>query len=86
MSDAAPEGLAKLSAVGQPAPFGRNDESVLYDTYRIAGKMNKTHFACKLDVEVPKILDIVRPILFNKEEDTYGAVQAQRLWCVVAYY
>jgi hypothetical protein len=35
----------------------------------IAGKMNKTRFACKLDVEVPKILGIVRPIQFNKEEE-----------------
>jgi hypothetical protein len=69
MSDDAPEALAKLSAVGQPALFGQNDESVLDDTYMIAGKMNKTHFACKLDVEVPKILGIVRPILFNKEEE-----------------
>jgi hypothetical protein len=69
MSDAAPEALAKLSAVGQSAPFRQNDESVLDDIYWITGKMNKTHFACKPDVEVPKILGIMRPVLFNKGEE-----------------
>jgi hypothetical protein len=69
MSDAAPKAPAKLSAVGQLTPFGRNNEGVLDDTYWITDKMDKTHFACKLNVEVPKTLDIIRLVLFNEGDE-----------------
>jgi hypothetical protein len=57
--------LDRLSAACQAATFGLGSRDVLDETYRKAGEMSKECFACKLDEEVPKILDIVRPVLFT---------------------
>jgi hypothetical protein len=43
---------------------------VLDETYRKAGKLDKQDFACKLDDEVPRILDAIRPVLFTGGEET----------------
>jgi hypothetical protein len=51
------------------ATFGIYDQNVLDETYRKAGKMDKEHFASKLEDEVPKILDAVRPVLFTGGEE-----------------
>jgi hypothetical protein len=37
--------VEKLAAACQPATFGRNNETVLDETYRKAGKMDITDFA-----------------------------------------
>jgi hypothetical protein len=68
-SSSTPEDLAALSAACQAATFGIFNHNVLDETYRKAGKMDKEHFACKLEEEMPRILDAVRPVLFTDGEE-----------------
>jgi hypothetical protein len=68
-SSSTPEDLATLSAACQAATFGIYNQNVLDETYRKAGKMDKEHFACKLEEEVPRMLDAVRPVLFTDGEE-----------------
>jgi hypothetical protein len=71
LSAASPHGLDQLSAACEIATFGRGNERVHDETYRKAGKLDKENFACKVDEEVPKILDAIRPVLFtNGQEKT----------------
>jgi hypothetical protein len=46
-----------------------DDRDVLDETYRKAGKMDRTHFAARLEEEVPKILNAIRPVLFTDGEE-----------------
>jgi hypothetical protein len=46
-----------------------NDRDVLDETYRKAGKMDRTHFAARLEEEVPRILNAIRPVLFTDGEE-----------------
>jgi hypothetical protein len=65
LSAATPTDLESLSAACQKATFGLNNQDVLDETYRKAGKFDKEDFACKLEEEVPMILDVIRPVLFT---------------------
>jgi hypothetical protein len=60
----------KSSAACQVATLGLGDDrEVLDEPYRNEGKMDKEHFACKLNQEVPKILSIARPMPFTDDEE-----------------
>jgi hypothetical protein len=69
LSAASPSELEQLSAACETATFGRGNERVHDETYRKAGKIDKEAFSCKLDEDVSKILDAVRPVLFTGGEE-----------------
>ncbi len=59
-----------LAAQCQPATFGRNDEDVLDETYRKAGKLDVEQFMLAFDAERAGLIDVVRTCLFPGEEET----------------
>jgi hypothetical protein len=69
LSDASVEQLDQLAAACQAATFGRGGEDILDETYRKAGKLDEQDFATKLGSEVDRIIDIVRPVFFVKDDD-----------------
>jgi hypothetical protein len=69
LSAATPNDLGELSAACETATFGRGNEHVHDETYRKAGKLDREHFSCKLDEQLPKILDAIRPVLFTGGEE-----------------
>ena len=54
------EALNQLERACEPATFGRNDEDVLDETYRKAGKMDSDNFLLGLDVERSRLF--LRPL------------------------
>ncbi|KAI0806625.1 hypothetical protein C8Q74DRAFT_1189094 [Fomes fomentarius] len=70
LSNATGEQMDRLAAQCQPATFGRNDEDVLDETYRKAGKMDVEKFMLAFDVERAGLIDVVRTCLFPGEEET----------------
>ena len=52
--------MEKLARACAPATFGRNDEDVLDETYRKAGKLDATDFCVKLDVGASGLLGRVQ--------------------------
>ncbi len=65
---AKPEALAELQATCEPAMFGRNDETILDETYRKAGKMDTSEFALRFDAQRDGLLDVVRSSLLLGEQ------------------
>jgi len=59
--------LSTLFAACQPATFGRNAEDVLDESYRKAGKLDKSDFAINLDLVGSGLLDKVHDALFGWE-------------------
>ena len=59
--------LDKLAAVCQPATFGLNQQDVLDESYRKAGKLDRSDFAINLDVVRSGLLQAVRDALFGWE-------------------
>ncbi|KAI0806650.1 hypothetical protein C8Q74DRAFT_1223495 [Fomes fomentarius] len=70
LSNASSDQMDHLAAQCQPATFGRNDEDVLDETYRKAGKMDVEQFMLAFDVERAGLIDVVRTCLFPGEEET----------------
>ncbi|KAI0806929.1 hypothetical protein C8Q74DRAFT_23812 [Fomes fomentarius] len=70
LSNATTDQMDHLAAECQPATFGRNDEDVLDETYRKAGKMDVEDFMLGFDVERAGLIDVVRTCLFPGEEET----------------
>ncbi|KAH9923769.1 uncharacterized protein BXZ73DRAFT_79453 [Epithele typhae] len=58
-----PETVAELAAACQPAKFGRNNETVLDETYRKAGKMDKEDFLMRFDATESGLLRVVHATL-----------------------
>ncbi|GJE94435.1 2OG-Fe(II) oxygenase [Phanerochaete sordida] len=56
------EALAKAC---EPASFGRNNEAILDETYRKAGKMDATDFCTKFDPVSCRLLDTLREALLE---------------------
>ncbi|KAJ6568120.1 hypothetical protein B0H10DRAFT_1965111 [Mycena sp. CBHHK59/15] len=55
------EDLVALTAACQQATFGVNQEDVLDESYRKAGKMDPTKFAARLDVVASGLIDAISP-------------------------
>ncbi|RPD62622.1 hypothetical protein L226DRAFT_482287, partial [Lentinus tigrinus ALCF2SS1-7] len=60
--------LNRLERKCDPAPFGRNDQSVLDSTYRKAGKLDVEHFAVGFDADRAGLVEAVRTALFPGSE------------------
>ncbi|KAI9069832.1 hypothetical protein FKP32DRAFT_1616694, partial [Trametes sanguinea] len=65
-------GVQALQDACEPAPFGRNDETVLDETYRKAGKMDADNFVMRFDAEHAGLIEIVREGLLTGSEETKG--------------
>ena len=61
------EELEDLSNACDPARFGLNQESVLDETYRKAGKLDLDNFALNLSPEQLGFSDIIRKALLTPE-------------------
>ncbi|KAM5539469.1 hypothetical protein V8D89_006921 [Ganoderma adspersum] len=60
------------SALGdkrEPAPFGRNDQTVFDDSYRKAGKMEVDDFMLGFDAERTGLIEAIRSSLFQGAEE-----------------
>lgn len=60
--------LDKLAAACQPATFGVNEQDVLDESYRKAGKLDRNDFSLSIDVVGSGLLRAVKNALFSWEE------------------
>ncbi|KDQ65043.1 hypothetical protein JAAARDRAFT_75422 [Jaapia argillacea MUCL 33604] len=65
LSKATVEQLELLSDACQPATFGVDQQDVLDETYRKAGKMDSSNFATKFSPEAAGLVDLVRSELLE---------------------
>src|ERR1700733_2489961 len=65
LSNAFETELKQLSEACQPATFGVNQEDVLDESYRKAGKMDVTDFSPKFNLADSSLMDIVRSELLE---------------------
>ena len=68
LSNASEVELEHLSAACQPATFGVNQEDVLDESYRKAGKMDVTDFSPKFNLADSSLMDVVRSELLEGHE------------------
>ncbi|EJD46049.1 hypothetical protein AURDEDRAFT_184405 [Auricularia subglabra TFB-10046 SS5] len=64
--------LEKLAAGCKPATFGVNEQDVLDESYRKAGKLDRNDFSLNLDVVSSGLLRTVKDSLFSWEESPRG--------------
>ena len=64
-TNATSDELEQLAQACQPATFGRNDEDVMDETYRKAGKMDLELFSTPLVYDYTDIVKIVRDCLLD---------------------
>jgi hypothetical protein len=76
LSNASETELEHLSKACQPATFGVNQEDVLDESYRKAGKIDVTDFATKFVLEDSSLIDVVRSELLEGHE-TNKAIKAE---------
>jgi hypothetical protein len=61
--------LETLSNACQAATFGRNNEDILDESYRKAGKLDRARFSVDLGDELPNLLTIVKDVLLDGENE-----------------
>jgi hypothetical protein len=61
--------LEALTQACEPATFGRANEDVLDETYRKAGKMDRSRFATQFDLAEARLLDVIRGELLRENKD-----------------
>jgi hypothetical protein len=76
LSNASEVELEHLSAACQPATFGVNQEDVLDESYRKAGKMDVTDFSPKFNLADSSLMDVVRSELLEGHESN-KAIRAE---------
>ena len=76
LSKASSEQLDELEKACQPATFGRNDQDVLDESYRKAGKMNRDEFVIGLDPTESGLLNAVNGGLL-RGTGTVSAIRAE---------
>jgi hypothetical protein len=64
-TNATSDELEQLAQACQPATFGRNDEDVMDETYRKAGKMDLELFSAPLVYDYTDVVKIVRDCLLD---------------------
>ncbi|KAK0489367.1 hypothetical protein IW261DRAFT_1641573 [Armillaria novae-zelandiae] len=69
--------LNTLAEACKPAPFGRDSEEVLDDTYRKALKLDTILFATALDLQMTKILDQIRVDLMDGVKSTQKRIRPE---------
>ncbi|KAJ7093347.1 hypothetical protein B0H15DRAFT_776829 [Mycena belliarum] len=79
------EHLAEIAAACQPAPFGVNQQDVLDETYRKAGKMDLTQFAARLDVGTSGLLDTISPDLLEGQNAASGKIIRAEMYKLNVY-
>lgn len=70
-----PQGQADLQELEETcdaATFGRNQETVLDETYRKAGKMDVENFVMRFDAERSGLIDVVRAGLLTGPREKKG--------------
>ncbi|CDO68102.1 hypothetical protein BN946_scf185044.g10 [Trametes cinnabarina] len=67
-----PSSVGDLQRACEAAPFGRNEETVLDETYRKADKMDAGDFVMRFDVERSGLIDVVRQGLLTESEERKG--------------
>lgn len=70
LSDTSANALDALEQACDPAPFGRNHETVLDPTYRKAGKMDVGAFMIGFEPERYGLIEAVRCALFPGNEES----------------
>lgn len=68
--------LHQLADACDAATFGFNEKDVLDESYRKAGKLDRSEFATGFDVHRNGLVDIVRNDLLNDEE-VQGSIRAE---------
>ena len=63
------DALDELERTCDPAVFGRNQETVLDETYRKAGKMDAENFMTRFDVYSTGLIDAVRQGLLTGPQE-----------------
>ncbi|EIM86235.1 uncharacterized protein STEHIDRAFT_157738 [Stereum hirsutum FP-91666 SS1] len=71
LASASPEELQNLGDACEPATFGRNQEHVLDETYRKAGKMDTTSFATSIIPERTGLIDAISTQLLDGPDSTH---------------
>ncbi|EGN97805.1 hypothetical protein SERLA73DRAFT_90914 [Serpula lacrymans var. lacrymans S7.3] len=71
-SRASEEQLELLSQTCQPATFGVNQQDVLDESYRKAGKMDTTDFATRFSAESVGLVDVIRKQLLQDSNQDKG--------------
>ena len=61
--------LERLSNACQPATFGVNQQNVLDETYRKAGKMDANAFSSKFNLERSGLLDGIRAHMLEGHDE-----------------
>lgn len=61
--------LDVLESACEPAPFGRNDQTVFDEGYRKAGKMEVDDFMLGFDAERAGLIEVVGSFLFHGTEE-----------------
>ncbi|KAI0365154.1 hypothetical protein BV20DRAFT_778360 [Pilatotrama ljubarskyi] len=69
-----PADIEQLEAACDAAAFGRNEETVIDETYRKAGKMDLSNFVMRFDAERSRLVDVVRTGLLTGDKETRGVV------------
>ncbi|KAI1787706.1 hypothetical protein LXA43DRAFT_950863 [Ganoderma leucocontextum] len=80
LSKATTVDLDKLTEACEPAPFGRNDETVFDESYRRAREMEPDEFKLAFDVERTGLMEVVRSyLLHGSEEDRFVKAELYKL-------
>ncbi|KAI0697216.1 hypothetical protein C8T65DRAFT_582830 [Cerioporus squamosus] len=80
LSTASVESLDALEAACEAASFGRNQETVLDESYRKAGKMDVDKFSLVFDADRSGLIDVVKTgLLIGKEEKKEVRVELYKL-------
>ncbi|KAI0684519.1 hypothetical protein BC835DRAFT_1553058 [Cytidiella melzeri] len=66
--------LKELADNCDPATFGRNQEDVLDETYRSAGKLDVTHFSTLFDPAQSGVIGAIQDVLLEGYERTHTAL------------
>ena len=60
--------LDELQSACEPAMFGRNDQTILDESYRKAGKLDISDFVLRFDAQRAGLVDVVRSSLLAGEQ------------------
>lgn len=77
LSDATDHQLSDLNKACKPASFGRDNQDVLDESYRKAGKLDLTEFATTFDLADTDIMDIVKSELVEGDKEIEKVVRAE---------
>ncbi|KAJ7446577.1 hypothetical protein FB451DRAFT_1055059, partial [Mycena latifolia] len=77
--------LGELAAACEPAPFGVNQENVLDESYRKAGKMDLTKFSARLDVVTSGLLNAIGPDILDGQNATSEKVLRAEMYKLNVY-